>query len=116
MLVQGGTVRCNAFPIIIITSNGERTFPNALLRRCVEVRISEPTEDKLAEIVRAQIGPDALNGNDELFATFLRQRDAGAPLPTDHLLNAMYLANSDPGSDGRAAALGILEQRRSGDM
>ncbi|MYW44001.1 MoxR family ATPase, partial [Streptomyces sp. SID161] len=33
--VAHGRVRCRAFPFVILTSNGEREFPPAFLRRCV---------------------------------------------------------------------------------
>jgi MoxR-like ATPase len=90
--VQGGVVRCSAFPIIIITSNGERTFPKAFLRRCVTAEIPEPTEERLEEIVRTQLGPDALARSGQLLQIFLAQRRLGAAPPTDRLLNAVYLA------------------------
>jgi MoxR-like ATPase len=37
-------------PLIIITSNDERELPSAFLRRCVEVFLKEPDEDRLLEI------------------------------------------------------------------
>jgi len=51
--VTGGRVRCHAFPIIVITSNGERAFPDAFLRRCIQVTIPEPSEQQLRDIVTA---------------------------------------------------------------
>jgi len=98
-LVKGGLVRCNAFPIIVITSNGEREFPAAFRRRCLQLTINEPDAAKLAEIVRTQLGDDALRETEALFQDFLNRRD-GADLPTDHLLNAVYLAMSGLAPDG----------------
>jgi MoxR-like ATPase len=37
-------------PLIVITSNDERELPAAFLRRCVEIFIEEPKEDRLLEI------------------------------------------------------------------
>ena len=34
-VIQDGWVRCHAFPIIVMTSNGERDFPPAFKRRCL---------------------------------------------------------------------------------
>ncbi|TQS86091.1 AAA family ATPase, partial [Arthrobacter sp. TS-15] len=41
--VLRGRVRCREFPIVVITSNGERDFPPAFLRRCVRLDLPEPT-------------------------------------------------------------------------
>ena len=48
-----GWVRCPtaAFPLVIMTSNGEREFPPAFLRRCLQLDMQLPDEDKLARIV-----------------------------------------------------------------
>ncbi|MEL7316887.1 MAG: AAA family ATPase, partial [Cyanobacteria bacterium J06559_3] len=35
--VRDGVVRCRQFPIVIMTSNGERDFPTAFYRRCLRV-------------------------------------------------------------------------------
>jgi hypothetical protein len=57
--VERGQVTCRAFPIVVITSNAEREFPPAFLRRCVQVNIPIPDSAKLAGIVAAQLGPAA---------------------------------------------------------
>jgi len=118
-LVRGGQVRCRAFPIIIVTSNGERAFPEAFKRRCLQITISEPDEKRLAEIVRSQLGDDALAQTEALFREFVARRDAGQTLPTDQLLNAVYLATSgltDDAATRRKVALSLLEAAGSGDL
>ena len=40
--VVKGRVRCRAFPFVVLTSNGEREFPPAFLRRCVTLRLRRP--------------------------------------------------------------------------
>jgi MoxR-like ATPase len=118
-LVSGGQVRCRAFPIIIITSNGERAFPDAFKRRCLQITISEPDEERLAEIVRSQLGEDALAQTEALFREFVARRDNGQTLPTDQLLNAVYLATSgltDDPETRRTVALSLLESAGSGDL
>src|SRR6266571_5259395 len=47
--IKKGRVECRAFPIIVLTSNGERTFPPAFLRRCLQLRMRLPNREKLAE-------------------------------------------------------------------
>ncbi|MET9440267.1 MoxR family ATPase [Streptomyces sp. NPDC006610] len=97
--VERGRVRCRAFPFVVLTSNGEREFPPAFLRRCVRLKLRRPGREQLTEIVRAHLGdPDdrALS----LITGFL-ERAGGGELATDQLLNAIYLtgiAGLDAGS------------------
>jgi MoxR-like ATPase len=119
VLVKGGQVRCAAFPIIVITSNGERAFPDAFKRRCLQITIAEPDEERLAQIVRSQLGPEALDKTEALFREFVARRDAGQNLPTDQLLNAVYLATSGLSDDvakRREVALSLLDTAGSGDL
>jgi len=119
VLVRGGQVRCAAFPIIVITSNGERAFPDAFKRRCLQITITEPDEERLAQIVRSQLGAEALAQTEALFREFVARRDAGQSLPTDQLLNAVYLATSglsDDGSKRQDVALSLLDTTNSGDL
>ncbi|MFJ6660294.1 AAA family ATPase [Streptomyces sp. NPDC091377] len=96
--VQRGRVRCAAFPFVVLTSNGEREFPPAFLRRCVTLRLRQPDDRHLADIVRAHLGaPDAYA--QQLIERFL-SRVGGGDLATDQLLNAIYLARaSDLGTE-----------------
>ncbi|MBM2616489.1 MoxR family ATPase [Actinoplanes sp. LDG1-06] len=89
--VTDGLVRCRAFPIVIMTSNAEREFPAAFLRRCVSLHLKEPGAGQLVQIVRAHLGGLADSGAD-LIERFLARRSQGA-LATDQLLNAIYLLN-----------------------
>ncbi|QKG25213.1 AAA family ATPase [Actinomadura verrucosospora] len=91
--IQHGEVRCANFPIVIITSNGEREFPPAFLRRCVRLAIEPPGRERLAEIIEAHLGADARAASEGLIDEFLARRTDGA-LATDQLLNAVYLATS----------------------
>ncbi|WP_119727840.1 AAA family ATPase [Thermomonospora amylolytica] len=91
--VTRGQVRCSAFPIVIITSNGEREFPPAFLRRCIRLAIEAPGPELLAEIVRAHLGRDAEEDSADIIAEFLERRSRG-DLATDQLLNAIFLATS----------------------
>lgn len=90
--VEKGRVRCRAFPFVVLTSNGEREFPPAFLRRCVTLRLRQPRDEHLEEIVRAHLGePDAYARG--LITRFL-ERGAGGELATDQLLNAIYLTGA----------------------
>ncbi|MFF9085268.1 AAA family ATPase [Streptomyces sp. NPDC014991] len=90
--VAHGRVRCRAFPFVVLTSNGEREFPPAFLRRCVTLHLRQPDDRHLAEIVRAHLGePDAYART--LIDRFLSRAGLG-DLATDQLLNAIYLARS----------------------
>ncbi|PZT69559.1 MoxR family ATPase [Streptomyces sp. SW4] len=90
--VERGRVRCRAFPFVVLTSNGEREFPPAFLRRCVTLRLRQPDDRQLAGIVRAHLGePDAYA--EQLITRFLSRIDSGE-LATDQLLNAIYLARA----------------------
>ncbi|MEU1268525.1 MoxR family ATPase [Streptomyces sp. NPDC005799] len=90
IVVHDGRVRCRAFPFVVLTSNQEREFPPAFLRRCVPLQILPPNRDELMGIVEARLAPEISDEADALVTEFLRRRDA-SDLATDHLLNALYL-------------------------
>lgn len=91
--IRRGRVQCYEFPFVVMTSNGEREFPPAFLRRCLRLHLELPDEEKLAAIVRAQLGESpGIEGQVEaLIAEFVAQRRRGT-LATDQLLNAVYMA------------------------
>ncbi|WP_431997205.1 AAA family ATPase [Streptomyces fungicidicus] len=92
--VERGHVRCSEFPVVVITSNGERDFPPAFLRRCVRLDLPEPDEERLRAIISAHLhlgsGDTNTDGMDELLRAFLARRARGE-LATDQLLNAVFL-------------------------
>jgi MoxR-like ATPase len=98
--VSGGKVECNAFPLVVITSNGERVFPPAFLRRCLRLHIGAPDADRLQEIVQAHLGADEDRQSMEMIRTFISRRTEGE-LATDQLLNAIYLMFHHAWPDGR---------------
>lgn len=87
--VSRGRVRCRAFPFVVLTSNGEREFPPAFLRRCVRLRLRRPDREQLTEIVRAHLDTPA--GDAEHLINRFLNRAADGELATDQLLNALYL-------------------------
>ncbi|MFE5555301.1 AAA family ATPase [Streptomyces sp. NPDC056544] len=90
--VRGGRLRCRAFPFIILTSNGERDFPAALLRRCIQLKLGQPGEKRLATMVRAHLGEEAARLGADLIREFL-SRSQSELVAADQLLNALYLTH-----------------------
>lgn len=90
VVIRGGYVRCSAFPFVVLTSNEEREFPPAFLRRCLRLEMKQPDEEKLAHIVEARLGSDVFPQAQSLIEKFITQRESGDQA-TDQLLNAIYL-------------------------
>ena len=88
--IENGRVRCDAFPMVIITSNGEREFPAAFMRRCLRLNLEPASPDKLARIVDAHLGPGVRDRYEGVITEFLNRRNHGE-LATDQLLNAIFL-------------------------
>lgn len=96
--VLKGQVKAKTFPLVIMTSNGEREFPPAFLRRCLRLDIKPPKKKELTEIVNQHLSSE--KQKDETFQSqvadlideFLKYRDTEERnLATDQLLNAVYL-------------------------
>lgn len=93
--IINGRVACDAFPIVILTSNGEREFPGPFLRRCVRLNIPEHDTAKLAKIVESYFAEAKVlveSQRNALIEKFLQRRSQG-DLATDQLLNAIYLTS-----------------------
>jgi len=52
-------------PVVIITSNSEKTLPDAFLRRCIYYHVPFPETDELEEIIANRIGSVAENLGDQ---------------------------------------------------
>lgn len=92
--ISKGRVRCRAFPVIIITSNGEREFPAAFLRRCLRLTVKEPDETRLADMVAAHFAERSDERTRQLIQHFMEYRRTKSGLAADQLLNAVHLAAS----------------------
>lgn len=90
--IPEGRVDCTAFPVVIMTSNGERDFPPPFLRRCLQLEMDDPLEAKLRQIVSAHLGgePKVAEEAEALITTFLAKKNKEV-LATDQLLNAVFL-------------------------
>jgi MoxR-like ATPase len=92
--LTGGLVRCKEFPFVVLTSNAERNFPQAFLRRCIRLEIKPPSAKKLERLVEAHLGPaegTAATVRQDLINKF-SQKQSGAVLANDQLLNALLMA------------------------
>ncbi|MBD2491692.1 MoxR family ATPase [Aulosira sp. FACHB-615] len=97
--IYKGKVQCQAFPLIIMTSNGERDFPPAFLRRCLRVQMPEPEESDLQEIVKAHLGTDKIEQFQSLIKDFRdKNYTEEGNLATDQLLNTIYLLTQNADS------------------
>ena len=97
--LQAGLVQCREFPIVVLTSNGERDFPPALHRRCLRVEMPRPTAADLEHVVEAQFGAQGAEPMAALrqeIASFL-EGEGQLDRATDQLLNAWHLLR-DPGT------------------
>lgn len=93
--IKAGRVRCSTFPFIIMTSNGERDFPPAFLRRCLRVNMPQPEEKALKAIVKAQLDIEISEQSQDLINSFLTSLAKGDNLAIDQLLNIVYLVTNE---------------------
>jgi MoxR-like ATPase len=98
-----GRVRCNEFPIVVMTSNREREFPAAFHRRCIRVDMPPPTDvGSFQALVREHFKTTprskVADSEDVLseIITFLEETNQ-QDRATDQLLNALHLLTL-PGS------------------
>jgi MoxR-like ATPase len=92
--IIGGRVMCHAFPVIIITSNGEREFPPAFLRRCLQLQMRPPDAEQLAKMVANHLLDERGEHRLRLVQEFVDRSAATGSLPADKLMEAVYLATS----------------------
>ena len=101
--IKEGKIACEEFPIVILTSNGERDFPPAFLRRCIRLNMPEPDNERLKKIVRAQFKDEKniLAEASSIIDKYITLRDSDKrKLATDQLLNVIYLVTGDKFSGG----------------
>ena len=110
--VRAGRVRCTEFPFIVMTSNDERDFPPAFLRRCIRFEMPKPTPEMLTAVVQAHLGEAAAGDAavQELFTQFIGRLENGDKLAIDQLLNATLLltGSAPPEQDQRRRLLDLV--------
>jgi MoxR-like ATPase len=100
--ITNGVVECYEFPLVVLTSNGERDFSAPFLRRCLQLRMPDPLTDRarLESIVTAHLGIDKTRRSDTLIGTFMARAQKGEVLATDQLLNAIQMVMGSYAMDG----------------
>jgi MoxR-like ATPase len=101
-VIRDGVVTCHVFPIVVITSNGERDFPAPFLRRCIRLDLPDPDEGRLADLVAAHF-PGTDDNARQLIRAFIERRGERGTLAADQLLNAVFLAVSGAHPTGSEA-------------
>lgn len=114
--IRDGVVRCRAFPLVIMTSNGERDFPPPFLRRCLRLRMPNPSPKELEAIVEKHLGEQAAQQSKALIEWFCERIDEGETLATDQLLNAIHLRTQERTKATKEFKLSELEQRLLKDL
>lgn len=86
-----GKVQCKEFPFVVLTSNGERDFPPAFLRRCIQFRMPDPDPELLRRIVSAHLGEAVAAAAETLIEEFADRAGPNNKQATDQLLNAIFV-------------------------
>jgi MoxR-like ATPase len=109
--IKGGRVQCYEFPFVVMTSNGERDFPPAFLRRCLRLKMPDPSQNQLAleYIVAAHLQ----KGENEQQWQQIQQKiteivkdfvalgkEKTEDIATDQLLNVVYLLTREVKPEG----------------
>lgn len=113
--VAGGVVRGGHLPVIVLTSNGERTFPPPFLRRCVRFEMPTPSDSFLEEVVTAHLGRVGEQQR-AIVHEFAVRLVEGQSLALDQLLSLVYLVTGDtpPDTEARSRVERILLEELSG--
>lgn len=98
--ITDGEVICSHFPLVFLTSNGERDFPPPFLRRCLRLTMQEPNKAHLVKIIAAHLGTEIADKKqadkltdpelDALVDAFIQARSTET-LANDQLLNALFM-------------------------
>jgi MoxR-like ATPase len=92
-VVRNGRVECREFPVVVITSNGEREFPPAFRRRCLPLEMATPSRDQLLAMLSNHfraLPPDA----ESLVDLFVERVASGGTHSLDQLFNAVQLTTA----------------------
>lgn len=100
----GGRIACHEFPLMILTSNGEREFPAPFLRRCLRLQMPNPTGQleaddnknwqRLDAVVALHFDENARHEVRDIIDQFKARAAANAVVATDQLLNAIHFVMS----------------------
>lgn len=112
-----GKVRCREFPFVVLTSNGERDFPPAFLRRCIQFRMPDPDPELLGRIVTAHLGEAVADAAKSLIKQFADRAGKNNKQATDQLLNAIFVVTrTTPDPDERERVIEMLWRELESDL
>jgi MoxR-like ATPase len=115
--IRQGQVACHEFPFVVLTSNGERDFPPAFLRRCIQFRMPDPESELLRRIVAAHLGPDVVSLAEALIGDFADRAARNHAHATDQLLNAIFMVTqAGPDPDARERVVAMLFKELESDL
>ncbi|WP_030895430.1 MULTISPECIES: AAA family ATPase [unclassified Streptomyces] len=115
-VVRGGRVECREFPVVVITSNGERQFPAAFRRRCLPLEMRTPTREQLLALVEGHLGARP-RGTEDLVDLFVQRVQSGGTHSLDQLLNAVQMTTAggfQADGDGRKLVEMLLRDLAKG--
>ncbi|MFL1899827.1 MoxR family ATPase [Streptomyces tauricus] len=115
-VVRDGRIECREFPVVVITSNGEREFPAAFRRRCLPLELQPPTREQLLAIVVSHLR-ELPDGAETLVDEYLHRVGGGGTHSLDQLLNAVQLttlSGSQADADGRKLVEMLLRDLAKG--
>ncbi len=120
--IKGGKVACCEFPLMVLTSNGEREFPAPFLRRCLRLQMPNPTgtlpeddnEDwkRLDAIVNLHFTKSERVAAGDIIEEFKAHASHRKDVATDQLLNAIYFVMSSQIAPGKSRSEVLAELMR----
>lgn len=123
--ITSGQVQCHEFPLVVMTSNGERDFPPAFNRRCLRVAMPDFSRqpEALRQIVASQLEREDNNATHaveealDIFSKAVqRQQGEGDVLATDQLLNLAFLMNNQLPQERSEHLAKVLLQGLNSDL
>ncbi|WP_206790700.1 MoxR family ATPase [Amycolatopsis sp. MtRt-6] len=115
--ITDGKVTCLQFPFVVLTSNGERDFPPAFLRRCIQFRMPDPDPLLLRRIVVAHLGEGVAEAAEALIEDFSERAGANHAQATDQLLNAIFVVTkTTPVPEERERIVRMLLKELESDL
>ncbi|MFE7960986.1 AAA family ATPase [Streptomyces sp. NPDC057413] len=114
--VRHGRVECREFPVVVITSNGEREFPAAFRRRCLPLEMRPPGRERLLVMIEGHLGTRP-EGAEDLVEEFVQRVQAGGTHSLDQLLNAVQMTTAggfQADGDGRKLIETLLRDLAKG--
>jgi MoxR-like ATPase len=122
--IRGGQVLCHEFPLVVMTSNGERDFPPAFNRRCLRVNMPDASREPtlLKAIVEQHLKEDtgltySVDRALKMFKEEMeKQRVQNDVLATDQLLNLAFLMDGTGGDQASELLRQVLLQGLNSEL